>query len=256
MHDPAQARYVASGELPGTLLNSYALSAADGRLRVATTEISGGTTDSGITVLEPHGGRLVPVGRVRGLGVGERIYAVRYLGDTAYVVTFRETDPLYAVDLSDPTRPAVRSELKLPGVSTHLLPLSDSRLLGIGTSGDERFGTRLSLFDVRDLGSPRLVHETVVPGTSPLVSNDPHALLSWPPAALVVVPVLPQAGGGAAAAVRTSDDLPVVGWLGGSRDGFPVTRAVVADNRIFAVSAGGVSVSRVATLGTRSWLPW
>nr|MDT0667876.1 beta-propeller domain-containing protein [Micromonospora sp. DSM 115978] len=123
------------------------------------------TTDNGIVVLEVRGQQLTEVGKVGGLGVGEQIYAVRYLGDVAWVVTFRQTDPLYAVDLSDPTRPVVRGELKLPGFSTFLLPLPDDRLLGVGESAEgPSGGTKLALFDISDLSAPRLLDDEIVAG--------------------------------------------------------------------------------------------
>ena len=73
-----------------------------------------------------------PVGSVTGLGENQRIYAVRFLGDKAFVVTFRQVDPLYALDLSDPTAPKLRGALELPGYSSYLHPITDDLLLGIG----------------------------------------------------------------------------------------------------------------------------
>jgi Beta propeller domain len=263
VRDPGQARYVASGQVPGRLLNSYALSAADGRLRVATTErrprpgtgggVAGGT-DNGIVVLEPRGRELVPVGQVHGLGANEQIYAVRYLGDVAWVVTFRRTDPLYAVDLSDPARPTVRGELKLPGFSTYLLPLSGDRLLGIGESGERTFGTKIALFDVSDLSAPRLMDDKVVAGTAPQVTSDPHALLWWAPASLAVVPV--WGGDGGAPAFRVGDRVVPDGKLAPPADPAALTRAVVVGDRVFGVSEAGVHVYDLAGLRPRAWLSW
>ena len=83
-------------------------------------------------------GQLVQRGQVGGLGRGERIYAVRFIGDVGYVVTFRQTDPLYTVDLADPDRPRVVGELKIPGYSAYLHPVGDDLLLGVGPGGDRR----------------------------------------------------------------------------------------------------------------------
>lgn len=104
--DAGKPVHVASGGVDGTLLNQYSLSEHDGNLRVATTTEGGAGSQSRITVLRRDGNTLGELGRVDGLGVGERIYAVRYFGNTAYVVTFRQTDPLYTVDLW--TRPRRR----------------------------------------------------------------------------------------------------------------------------------------------------
>ena len=79
---------------------------------------------------------LAPVGRLDGLGPTEEIQAVRYLGDRAYVVTFRRTDPLYVIDLADPTNPTALGELKVNGFSSYLHPVGENRLLGVGTDAD------------------------------------------------------------------------------------------------------------------------
>ncbi len=161
--DPTEASYVASGSVPGHLLNQYSLSEHDGYLRVATTAGSpwggggGAGSESMITVLGREGGALVSAGEVRGLGPDEQIQAVRFLGDKAYVVTFRQTDPLFVVDLADPTRPRVAGELKIPGFSSYLHPVDDGHLVGVGTDGDEQgntFGTVVSLFDVTNPTDP------------------------------------------------------------------------------------------------------
>ena len=102
---PGKPVYVASGGVDGGLLNQYSLSEHEGNLRVATTVYDGASSQSMITVLARKGDQLTQIGKVTGLGVGERIYAVRFFGDIGYVVTFRETDPLYTVDLSDPAAP-------------------------------------------------------------------------------------------------------------------------------------------------------
>ena len=97
------------------------------------------------------------VGRVGGLGRGERVYAVRFVDDVGYVVTFRQVDPLYTLDLSNAERPRVLGELKIAGYSSYLHPIGDDLLLGIGQDATEQgrtLGTQLSLFDVSDLRRP------------------------------------------------------------------------------------------------------
>ena len=158
--DRDQADYVASGSVIGHLLNQYSLSEHDGYIRVATTA---GTpwnsidSESYVTVLEEDDQVLQQVGQVDGLGRGERIFAVRFLGETAYVVTFEQIDPLYVIDLSDPERPETKGELKIPGFSTYLHPLDDGLLLGVGVDGDDdgaTGGAVVSLFDVSDPSDP------------------------------------------------------------------------------------------------------
>ena len=138
--DPAQARYLASGSVPGQLHDSYALSEYQDHLRVTTTTTNIGSTSTAVVVLARQGDRLAQVGSVGGLGAGEQVYAVRYAGDRGYVVTFQQIDPLHVIDLSNPTKPVLRGTLSMTGYSSLLLPLSGDRLLGIGRSRGESRG--------------------------------------------------------------------------------------------------------------------
>lgn len=159
----ATTAYVASGSVPGYLLGRWALSRYEGTLRAATTSEPGTSgpdvqTESMVVKLTEQGDDLVETGRVEGLGKGERITAVRYFGDLASVVTFRQTDPLYLVDLSG--SPKVTGELKIPGYSTYLHPIGDELLIGIGYDADENgtvTGMQASTFDISDRSAPRLV---------------------------------------------------------------------------------------------------
>jgi hypothetical protein len=193
------ARYVGSGSVRGTLLNQFSMSEHEGYLRVATTVGQawwgrGGAQESQVVVLAEDGGDLRQVGGVGGLGRDERIHAVRFLGDIGYVVTFRETDPLYTVDLSDPTSPRVLGELKIPGYSAYLHPIGEGLVLGIGQDADEqgmRLGAQASLFDVSDLANPRRVATLPLggEGASSDVEYDHRAFLWWPQRDLALVPV-------------------------------------------------------------------
>jgi hypothetical protein len=191
--EPGPARYLASGDVDGRLLNQFALSEHEGRLRVATTVASWeGPSESAIAVLERSGDELVEVGRVDGMGEGEEIYSVRYLGDTAYVVTFRQTDPLYTVDLSDPTAPAVVGELKIPGYSAYLHPVGDGLLLGVGQDADEDTGrtrgTQVSLFDVSNPAEPVRLQQYTLPSGTSAVEYDHRAFLWWGAENLAIIP--------------------------------------------------------------------
>ncbi len=194
--DPRAADYLASGQAPGTLLSQWALSEHDGHLRVATTVGSAWwgssePSESFVTVLEVTDRGLIQVGQVGGLGVTERIYAVRFMGDAGYVVTFREVDPLYTVDLSDPTDPVVEGELKIMGYSAYLHPVGDDLLLGVGQDADERGmtkGTQLSLFDVSDATDPRRIDQVTIGQGWSDVEHDHRAFLHWPATGLTVVP--------------------------------------------------------------------
>ncbi|WP_211588941.1 beta-propeller domain-containing protein [Allorhizocola rhizosphaerae] len=186
--------YVASGTVPGWLLNQYSMSEFDGVLRVATTSDAegGNTSSSSVYTLAKEGGSLKQIGEVGGLGKGERIYAVRFVGKIGYVVTFRQTDPLYTLDLGDPRRPRVVGELKIPGYSAYLHPVSDSRLIGVGQDATEQGrvqGTQVSLFDVGNLAEPKRVAQHKIARAHSEAESDPHAFLYWPETKLLVIPV-------------------------------------------------------------------
>jgi len=200
--DPTRSTYVASGEVDGTVLNQYSLSEHNGLLRIATTQESVWWGDQNTesssslyvleTVVTADGPTLVVVGQVDDLGRGERIFAVRYLGDIATVVTFRETDPLYTIDLSDPTAPTVLGELKINGYSAYLHPLGNDLLLGVGQDATDEgrlLGTQVSLFDISDLANPTRIAKWTLPGGSSNTEWDARAFLWWPAEELVVIPV-------------------------------------------------------------------
>lgn len=203
LSDPGAPQYLGSGEVPGTLIGQYALSEYQGVLRVATTVGSATPppnegvapstlSDNRVTILRPQGGSLVTVGTLTGLGTGEKIYAVRFMGPLGYVVTFRQTDPLYVLDLHDPTHPVASGQLPLSGYSSFLQPLSDNLLLGVGQEVDQNLrttGLQVSLFDVSDPVNPKLLSKDVLSDASSTAENDPHALLYWAPAQLAVMPV-------------------------------------------------------------------
>lgn len=140
----------------GVVDGQFAFSELDGNLRVATSaEYPVKGPSSSIYVLDRN---MKLIGSLEGLAPGERIYSVRYLGEMAYIVTFRETDPLFAIDLSNPRAPKVLGQLKIPGFSEYLHPLGDGLLLGIGQSVDERgvtSGIKLSMFDISDPLTPK-----------------------------------------------------------------------------------------------------
>ena len=184
--------HVASGSVDGSLLNQYSMSIHDGVLRTATTALVEGRTESLVTTFRVEGTDLVQLGQVGDLGPNEDIQAVRFLGDTAYVVTFRRTDPLYVVDLTDPTAPRTRGELKIEGYSAHLHPLGGSQLLGVGQDADPETGVtrgvQVSTFDVTDPAAPTRIDVDVTPNSHSEVEWEPHAL-TVTDERLAVVPV-------------------------------------------------------------------
>lgn len=268
-----QPRYVAAGSVPGWLINQYAMSERDGHLRVATTVGQAGgrgaRSESTVYVLAQQGKRLVETGKVGGLGKGERIYAVRFVGDVGYVVTFRQTDPLYTVDLRNPQAPKVLGELKITGYSAYLHPAGDKRLLGVGqeaTAQGRVQGTQVSLFDVADLTAPNRIAQYHVRQSQSEAEFDPHAFLYWPDTGLLVVPIRSYGrgmGSGEALVLRVGDDaLTEVGTVthpaSGSDGRLPgdIRRSLVIDDVLWTVSAAGLMASDQATLRTLAWIPF
>jgi hypothetical protein len=271
----AAAGYLASGEVPGRLLNSYAMSDHDGVLRIATTvddDGFGAPSSSAVYTLRRNGDGFDRLGAVTGLGRTERIYAVRYVGPLAYVVTFRQTDPLYVVDLRDPAKPAAVGELKIPGYSAYLHPLGDGRLLGIGQDATDDGllrGSQASLFDVTDPTAPARLGALALSsrGGSSDAEFDPHAFLWWPATGTVVVPVNGPADDGtwrsAAAVLQLDGDrLRIAGEIthddrarGGS-GAAQLRRSLIVDGRLVTVSDAGVKVNALDTLAPQAWVPF
>jgi uncharacterized secreted protein with C-terminal beta-propeller domain len=270
--DPNQTEYRATGVVSGSLLNQYSMSEQDGFLRVASTEAplwwspqSNRPSESFVTVLEQDGNVLAQAGRVGELGKGERIYAVRFLGDVGYVVTFRQVDPLYTVGLSDPEHPKVLGSLDLLGYSAYLHPVGDGLLLGVGQAANEQGrteGTQVSLFDVSDPKQPsRISNKVIAGGSSSAVEFDPHAFLWWDPAKLAVLPLSiynydPNGKGdtftGAIGFHATkADGVTEAGRASHPKDQYgyaaPISRSLVVGDRLFTVSPAGVLASDLAT---------
>jgi uncharacterized secreted protein with C-terminal beta-propeller domain len=263
--------YRASGEVPGYLLNQWSLSEHRGVLRVASTAQpawwsgGNGSSRSSVTVLDERDGRLVQIGRVGNLGRGERIYAVRFIGDVGYVVTFRQVDPLYTLELSTPSRPRVAGELKLLGYSAYLHPMGGDLLLGLGqdaTSEGRLLGTQLSLFDVSDAANPRRLQQKALgSGSSSEAEYDHHAFLYWSPSKLAVLPLQSSSGDGAQSfqgAVGFRVDRAAIseaGRIAHDEEGFgyPVRRAIVVGDRLFTLSDRGVVASNLGSLAKLSW---
>lgn len=270
---PGPPRFAAAGSVDGWLINQYAMSEWEGHLRVATT--SGETwwgedspSESAVYVLARRDGELVQTGAVTGLGKTERIYSVRFTGPIGYLVTFRETDPLFTVDLRDPAAPAVLGELKITGYSAYLHPLGDGRLIGVGQEADQQGrvqGTQVSLFDVSDLAHPTLVATHHVESGHSEAEFDPHAFLWWPDRRLLVIPLVswsqerefPDAGAlvlqvdeaGFTARDLISHPDPS-GW---ERTG-EIRRSLVVGDTLWTVSDLGLQANALSTLETTGWV--
>lgn len=182
--------YAASGTVAGTVRDRWSFDEHDGDLRVAVTRVHDGRPDNGITVLRDQAGRLVRVGSVDGLGRNEQLQSVRWFDDLAVLVTFRQLDPLFTVDLRDPEHPRELGELKIPGFSGYLHPLGDHLLLGLGVDATRRgrsLGAQAAVFDISDPARPVPVDRTTFgPGTELPAVTDPHAF-TWLPGARTAI---------------------------------------------------------------------
>ena len=292
LSQPEQARYVASGTVEGRLLDQFSMDEHEGVLRVATT-ISSRVSELGnswgrvettnrVSTYREEGDQLALLGQSEELAKGERIYSARFLGDKGYVVTFRQVDPLFTFDLSDPAHPRKVGELKVPGFSTYIHPVGDTHLLTIGVhvpeNGDWRArALKLSLFDVTDPANPREAFTQLV-GTAYGWSESlyEHKAFNYFPAkGLVAIPfadwspqpysgdywsnfvselrvlrVDPATGFTPVGAISMKDVYQTFSAPTWSYVYSPVVRrSVMADDYVYAISDAGV---RVAPLGNLS----
>ncbi|XXF77688.1 beta-propeller domain-containing protein [Myxococcaceae bacterium GXIMD 01537] len=284
--------YAGSGTVDGHIINQFAMDEHQGVLRVAATITEtqeatkdqpwGGTrTFSRVTTLRQEGDRLVEAGRSPDLAGDERIQSARFVGNRGYVVTFRQVDPLFTFDLSDPAHPRKVGELKVPGFSTYMHPLDEGHLLAIGLhvpeNGDWRQrALKLTLFDVTDPANPREQYTQLV-GTAYGWSEAAyeHKAFNWFPAKkLLAIPFsdwMPSAydywgtfvselrvfrvdtatGITPVGAVSLSDVYRAQGDSRWSWYWTPwVRRSVMADDYVYAISDAGVRVSHVGNLGS------
>jgi uncharacterized secreted protein with C-terminal beta-propeller domain len=271
---PNGADYQASGAVPGYMLSQWSMSEHHGYLRVASTDSpewwDGPESESMVTVLDTDGDELRTVGSVGGLGKGERIYSVRFFGDTGYVVTFRQVDPLYVIDLSNPERPELSGELKIPGYSSYLHPIEDDALLGVGQDADDDGlvrGLQASLFDVSDPSDPARIDRFTMMGGHSEVEWDHHAFLHDPSTGITVFPYERWDGDlektetsptGALVLTVTEDGIRETGIVSHDVDGAnwwaPIRRSLLINGHLVTVSETGLMVSDARSLATLDWV--
>lgn len=227
--------YEASGLVPGHLLNQYSLGEYGGHLRVATTvrdgDVFNGSESNAVYVLGAgaEAGKMDVVGRIENIAPGEQIYSARFIGARGYLVTFRRVDPLFTLDLADPTAPQVVGELKVPGYSEYIHPLGDTHLLTIGRDVDDSGsfptvgGVQLSLFDVSDFANPRLVDSAIIgsSGTYSEAEYNPKAFNYYAEKGVLGIPIITWGGlVGADAGVRSTTSRGVVIYRVSTDTGF------------------------------------
>lgn len=240
--DGMDATFVASGSVEGTIADRWSMDAVGGSLRVAVGASSETGNYNSVLTLREDGSDLVEDGRVDKLGIDEQIKSVRWFDDLAIVVTFRQTDPLYAVDLSDPADPRLLGELKIPGFSEYLHPLGEHRLIGVGQDTSAQGMTRgaqAALFDVTDLTHPRQLAVVRYPKNSQAGAGLDPRQFTWLPEQRVALTVVSQGWTG------------TTGWVSvlSLDDGSMTNRMVevehgsdVADVRLVPLESGKVAL--------------
>jgi hypothetical protein len=272
--DPSQAAYLASATVPGTVHNQFSLDEHDDVLRVTTTDQEASSTTwetvNHLFTLTESAGALVTIGAVTGLAPGETVQSARFVGDRGYVVTFRQVDPLFVVDLADASAPQVVAELKIPGFSSYMHPLGEGHLLTVGSDGTDDgqiTGLAVQIFDVSDAANPALTHKEVIPNASSEVAWNHKAfsfhqgVLAIPASGwtddysgyfsrLEVFAIDAEAGitpRGSVDHTPFFGDAPSNDYYCGGWD-TEVRRSVFIEEAIYSISRGGVVASGVADL--------
>jgi inhibitor of cysteine peptidase len=194
--DKNNMTFQAEGRVPGNVLNQYSMDEYNGYFRLATTSWTNGPQQNNVYVLNMS---LAVVGKLENIASGENLHSARFMGDKCYLVTFKNTDPLFVIDLSQPSNPNVLGALKIPGYSDYLHPYDENHLIGVGketveaSEGDFAWyqGLKLSLFDVSNVNEPTQLSKYVIGdrGTDSPVLSDPKAFLFDKSRNLLVIPV-------------------------------------------------------------------
>ncbi len=197
--------YNSKGKVPGQLLNQFSMDESNGYFRVATTKneyVPGSEINNNVYVLD-SGMKLT--GKIENIAPGEKLYSARFMGNKAYLVTFKRVDPFFVLDLSSPTNPKIAGKLKIPGYSEYLQPYDDNHILGFGYDVDASLvtpdtdflpynakkGLKISMFDVTNLANPKEMFTTIIgdQGTYSEVLDNHKALLFDKDKQLLALPI-------------------------------------------------------------------
>jgi uncharacterized secreted protein with C-terminal beta-propeller domain len=254
--------YYGTGTVEGNVLNQFAMDEWNGVLRVATTTQATPTRPSANHVFALRrfsflGRRLWNIGSIRDMAPGERIFSTRFMGERGFVVTFRQIDPLFAIDMR---RLEVKGELKVEGVSTYLHPMGTDHLLAVGNAADANgriTGLDISVFDVKDLANPKLAHRRTLAGAYSSSLYEHKAFNFFAPAGVLAIPVSDWQNGFAGLEVydvSTSAGISLrgrvdhggmarqLGW-GGPPE---CSRSAIIGSALYSISDVGIKSSRLA----------
>jgi hypothetical protein len=285
---PSETRYVGTGVVTGHVLNQFAMDERHGYLRVATTRgrVPDPSVESAVSILaENEDGNLARVGAIEHIAPSEDIRSVRFDGDRGYVVTFKKTDPLFVLDLANPSEPRILGELKIPGFSTYLHRIDPTHLLSIGFDAEDHGsfayfgGIILQLFDVTNPIAPELLYKERIGtrGSSSEAATDHLAFNYLAERGLLAVPLtVCEGGGNGRFGIRKSfsglslynvdakqgfrrlgtidhgkhngQDATCSTWW--SRATSAVKRSVFVDELVFSIATDRIKVQRMNQLGT------
>ncbi|MGQ9461252.1 MAG: beta-propeller domain-containing protein [Candidatus Bathyarchaeaceae archaeon] len=250
----------ADGEIPGSVLNQFSMDEYNSHFRIATTTRLNGTSQNNLYVLDAS---LRIVGKLENIAPRETIYSARFMGDRCYLVTFRQVDPFFVIDLKDPSNPKILGQLKIPGFSSYLHPYDENHVIGIGKEG---MNVKISLFDVSNVNDPKEVGKYLVEGewSDTLVLTDHKAFLFDKSKNLLVIPISitkmgiykdsmwqgayvfditldrdPVLKGGITHLENTGDPWLMEGW---------VKRSLYIDNVLYTISDKKVKMNNLTTL--------
>jgi hypothetical protein len=292
MSDPTTALYVGSGTVPGSVKDQFALDESNGVVRVATTEQRSGPARkdgksnevSHVFALENQQGKLVVTGDAGEIAPGEQLYATRFVGDKAYIVTWHVTDPLFVVDVADRHNVRVLGQVQIPGFSTYIHPLDATHLLTIGRETDMTghqhdgsywYGIAIQVFDVTDPLAPKLADKFVYDGgeyAQSAAMEEHKAFTYFDDKQLLAFPYVHNGSYGNYQASSTLEVFKVgvgqpitklgsvnhsslvqtmpngnFGYCGGYFDG-AVRRGIFIENFVYSVSYGGIIANDVSDL--------
>jgi hypothetical protein len=195
----------AAGTVPGRIEDQYRMGESNGYLRVATSTSQRFSMETGdeleaagnhVFVLAEQEGALAVVGAIRNIAPGEQIRAARFMGDRGILVTFRQIDPFFTLDLSEPTNPRIVAELKVPGFSTFMVPMDEDHMLTVGQyvpieGPAVPDGIQISIFDISDFANPVRSHNVIIAGqsTSSEAVWNPKAFTYFPERDLLALPM-------------------------------------------------------------------
>ena len=268
---PDHSSYLGSGFVEGNALNQFSLDEHANVLRIATTiNRSGGSRErrapdsvSRVTTMGQKGNQLKVLGQTPDLAPGERIFSTRFAGDRGFVVTFRQVDPLFAIDLRDPSNPKVVGELKIPGFSSYMQFIAENTILTIGRDADANTGRtqglKISVFDVSDMKNLREVASKVLDGgawQSSEAQSNHKAFTYFAKTGHLAVPM--QSSNYLNGQYTYQNELRLfhidasvgvtdVGTVETNEfNSYPIRRSIFADGVVYAISESGIKAALVA----------